>query len=190
MTARDDLILGKPPRLAPVETPPEELRQLFTPQPQRYGDRPRPLLMQTLLHNPAVARRFRPVPPEERLLSDREQELVILRTAWLCQVPFIWGEHVRLAKAAGMTPDEIERVTVGSSAEGWSEHERALLRAAEELRAEAMISDETWATLARTFDAARLIEVPALIGQYQTLGYIQNSLRIPLWDGNDGLESR
>jgi hypothetical protein len=50
-----------------------------------------------------------------------------------------------------------------------------------------MISDATWATLAETYDAARLIEVLSLIGQYQALGYIQNSLRIPLWEGNDGL---
>src|SRR5206468_1793784 len=119
--------VAQPPRIAPLAELPDELRQLYAPQPQRYGDRPKPLLILMLAHNPAVARRFRPVPPEERRLSDREQELVILRTAWLCKVPFIWGEHVRLAHAAGMTAEEIERVTVGSAAAGWTEHEAALL---------------------------------------------------------------
>jgi hypothetical protein len=189
---RDRMIRGKPPRVSRVVDPPESLRELLTPPPgaERYSGRIRPDLTQLMLHNPGVVRTYRPIPPEQRRLIERDQELVILRTAWLCQVPFIWGEHVRIGKAVGLTAQEIERVTEGSSAQGWSAHERALLRAAEELRGEGMISDETWDTLARTLDEAQLVELPALIGQYTTLGYIQNCLRVPLWDGNDGLASR
>jgi alkylhydroperoxidase family enzyme len=143
-----------------------------------------------MLHNPGVAKRFRPLPNEERTLSPRDQELAILRTAWLSRVPFIWGEHVRIAKEVGITPEEIERVTVGSTAPGWSEHDRAVLRTAEELRTEGAISDETWAVLAKTLDYGRLIELPALIGQYQALGYLQNALKAPLWPGNPGLSAR
>jgi alkylhydroperoxidase family enzyme len=190
MTARDEQILGKPPRLAPADLPPETAAEVLGPVPARYGDRPRPLMVMTILHNEAVARRFRPVPTEERSLAPRDQELAILRTAWLCQIPFVWGEHVPTGKAAGLTCAEIERITRGSAADGWSAHDQAVLRAAEELRADAMISDATWETLARTLSPAQLVELPALIGQYQCLGYLQNSLRIPLWPGNDGLESR
>jgi alkylhydroperoxidase family enzyme len=137
-----------------------------------------------------VARRFRPIPVEERRLSDRDQELAILRLAWLTGTPFVWGEHVRIGKKIGMTGEEIERVTLGSQAPGWSPHDAAVLRAVEELHGNAMISDATWAALAETLDAARLVELPILIGQYQALAYLQNSLRVPLWDGNDGLASR
>ena len=34
------------------------------------------------------------------------------------------------------------------------------------------------------------VELPILIGQYQTLGYLQNALRVPLWPGNEGLAAR
>lgn len=89
-----------------------------------------------------------------------------------------------------VTSDEIERVIQGSSAPEWPEHERAILRATEELRETAMISDATWAVLARSYNEQQLIELPIVVGQYQTVAYYQNSLRLRLRMGNDGLKSR
>ena len=123
-------------------------------------------------------------------LSARDRELLVLRVAWLCQAPFEWGEHVHIAKTAGISGEEIERITQDVNAPGWSEHDRALLRAVDELRADAMISDATWATLERRYDARQLIELVIVIGQYQTIAYYQNSLRVTLHEGNPGLKAR
>lgn len=123
-------------------------------------------------------------------LPARDRELVILRIGWLCGAPYEWGEHVHIGKTSGLRAEEIERITQGSQAPGWSEHERALLRAAEELHTRALISDETWATLAATYDERQLIELPIVIGQYQTVAYYQNSLRLSLTGGNRGLAAR
>lgn len=123
-------------------------------------------------------------------LAPRDRELAILRIGWLCQAPYEWGEHVLVAKKAGITSEEIERITQGSQARGWSAHDRALLCAAEELHRDAMISDATWATLAEQLDARQLIELPILIGQYQTVAYYQNALRLRLHGGNAGLKAR
>jgi alkylhydroperoxidase family enzyme len=120
----------------------------------------------------------------------RDRELLILRNAWLSQAPFEWGEHVRIAKGQGITGVEIQRIIEGSSAPGWSEHDRALLRTVEELHQDAMISDATWTVLARTLDEKQLVELPLLIGQYLTIAYTQNSLRMRLRDGNEGLSAR
>ena len=62
-------------------------------------------------------------------MTVRERELAVLRVAWLCRAPYEWGEHVELAKLCGVSAEEIERVTQGSSAAGWSDHECALLLA-------------------------------------------------------------
>jgi alkylhydroperoxidase family enzyme len=123
-------------------------------------------------------------------LERRDRELAILRIGWLCQAPYEWGEHVIVAKKLGIASEEIERITLGSQAPGWSEHERAILRATEELHADAMISDETWTSLLKTLDEKQLIELPILIGQYQTVAYYQNSLRLRLQGGNLGLKAR
>lgn len=123
-------------------------------------------------------------------LAPRDRELAILRIGWLCRAPYEWGEHVIIAKKVGLSSAEIERVTEGSYAAGWTEHEAAILRAAEELHDQAMISDTTWAALAKTLDERQLIELPALIGQYQAVAYYQNSLRLRPHEGNLGLAAR
>ena len=123
-------------------------------------------------------------------LSPRDRELAILRVAWLLQAPYEWGEHVWIAKTHGVTEDMIERVMRGSSADGWSERDRAIVRGVEELIQGAMIRDETWSVLAGEFDEKQLIEFVFLVGQYQTVAYYQNALRLQLRDGNQGLAAR
>ncbi len=97
---------------------------------------------------------------------------------------------MHIAKTVGITSEEIARITQGSQAALWDEHERALLRATEELRADAFISDDTWSTLAKKLDQRQLIELPIVVGQYQTVAYYQSSLRLRLHDGNLGLRAR
>ena len=122
-------------------------------------------------------------------LPARERELAILRTGWLRRAPFEFGEHAAFAKRLGMTADEIEQVKRGSAHPAWNEKDRAILRAAEELHADTMISDDTWSVLARHFDQKQLIELPFLIGHYTMVAYYQNALRIPMAEGNAGLKA-
>jgi alkylhydroperoxidase family enzyme len=123
-------------------------------------------------------------------LSLRDRELAVLRIAWLCQAPYEWGEHVRVGKRFGLSGDDIEHVIAGPDARGLDEHESAILRAADELHGDAMISDATWNTLAKRLNEQQLIELPIIIGQYQMVAYYQNSLRLRLHTGNFGLKAR
>jgi 4-carboxymuconolactone decarboxylase len=120
----------------------------------------------------------------------RERELAVLRIGWLSQSPYEWGEHVDIAQRHGLTREEIARVTGGSAAPGWSEHDAAILRGTEELLADYALADATWETLAKTWDEAQLIEFPMMVGQYVATAFVQNSLRIALADDNPGLSHR
>ena len=131
----------------------------------------------------------------QKYLSDcemdiRDRELAILRIAWLSQAPFEWGSHVKIAKRNGITSEEIERVIGGSSAPGWSKRDRAIVRAMEELHLDSMITDETWADLQEFYNDKKLIELVILAGQYKTVAYYQNALRLPLPEANMGLLAR
>ena len=123
-------------------------------------------------------------------ITPRERELAVLRCGWLCRAPFEWGEHIDIGKRYGLTAEEIERVTQGSSAPGWSAHEAAILRGVEELIGDQALSDETWETLAKTWDEQQLFEFPMMVGQYVATAFVQNSLRIRLADDNPGLAHR
>jgi alkylhydroperoxidase family enzyme len=123
-------------------------------------------------------------------LSFRDREFAVLRIAWLCQAPYEWGEHVLIGKRFGLTSDDVARVIDGPDAKGLDEHASAILRAVDELHGDAMISDATWHTLAKRLDERQLIELPIIVGQYQTVAYYQNSLRLRLHTGNAGLKAR
>jgi alkylhydroperoxidase family enzyme len=124
-------------------------------------------------------------------LPPRDRELVVLRIAWLCQAPYEWNAHVEMARRlTDLTATEIERIILGSTAHGWSPHDAAVLRAVEELMDDAMITDATWATLEKTYDERKLLELPVLIGQYLGVAYLQNAIRARLMPGHTGLSAR
>jgi alkylhydroperoxidase family enzyme len=203
IAARHESIIGHPLRVPPVRDPTHEQRELLGRPPgfERYIGRTPPGLNSgqpsevflVMAHNPGLLRQFRTMMPFfmlDGVLPPRDRELAILRAAWVRQIPFVWGEHVVIAKRIGMTSEEMDRVAEGSTAPRWGDHDRAIVRAAEELVDDAMISDPTWRVLAKTLNEAQLVELPLLVGQYLTMGYYQNSLRIRMWEGNEGLFAR
>ncbi len=123
-------------------------------------------------------------------IAPRERELAVMRVGWLCRAPYEWGEHVAQSKRLGISAEEIERVTVGAVAPGWTAHEAAILCGVDELIRDQMIGDDTWNTLAHTWSERQLIEFPTLIGQYVATAYSQNSLRVRLASGSKGLRER
>ncbi len=124
-------------------------------------------------------------------LPVRDRELAVLRIGWICQAPYEWNAHVDMAKRmTNITPEEIERIITGSSAPGWSAHDTAILRAVEEMISDAMITDETWATLVKTWNEPQLLEFPILVGQYLGVAFLQNSIRARLMPGHIGLAAR
>lgn len=198
--ARQEYILGKPPRLPAL--PPEER----SPAQQKVLEDISMVVVDGVRkpREDAVALEIVIRHAElycahlelgKRFLSDgemsiRDRELAILRIGWLSQAPFEWGAHVVIAKRNGISGEEIERVIEGSSASGWSDHDRAIVRAMEELHFDSMITDETWATLAESYNDKQLIELTILAGQYKTVAYLQNSLRLPLSPSKEGLTAR
>ena len=120
-------------------------------------------------------------------LSGRDRELLILRTAVNARSSYEWGQHVRISLAGGMERDEIDRVLDGPDADGWSAHEAALLRAADELHADSRISDETWQALAETYDTQELIEATMVVGHYTMLAGALNSFGVELDEGLEPL---
>jgi alkylhydroperoxidase family enzyme len=111
-------------------------------------------------------------------LSDRDRELLILRTAWHCHADYEWGQHVRIAGRAGVTDEEIARVVAGPDVPGWSGLDAALVRAADELHRDSCISDGTWKVLAENLGERQLIEVCMVVGQYHLVAYTLNSLGV------------
>lgn len=119
-------------------------------------------------------------------LPPRERELLILRTAWLCQAEYEWAQHVHIGRKAGLTAEEIDRVRQGPQAKDWDRFDACLLRAADELHAEQRIGDDTWKALAEHYEPLQLMDVVFAVGQYTLVAMALKSFGTPLDDGLEG----
>ena len=117
----------------------------------------------------------------------RDKELLILRTAWLSRGDYIWGRHNLIGQGAGLTEEQIGRITAGPDAAGWEDFERALLRAADELHTSRFISHPTWDKLAERYTEDQLREVVLIVGNYTQLAMFQNTLGALLEPDVEGL---
>ena len=119
-------------------------------------------------------------------IPHRQRELLILRTAWLSRGHYIWGRHNVMGQDAGLRKEEVNWVTAGPGAAGWSAFDAALLRAADELDRDAAISDRTWAELEARYDTKQLMDVVFTVGEYNLVSMALKSFRVQLDEGVEG----
>jgi alkylhydroperoxidase family enzyme len=118
-------------------------------------------------------------------LPAREREIAVLRTGWLCRSGYEWTQHVPIGQRAGLTDAEIAAIKVGASAESWSETDRALLTASDELHADHFISNATWAALKAHFSDKQCMDLVFTVGQYTQVSMILNSFGVQLDPGQN-----
>ena len=112
---------------------------------------------------------------------------MILRVGWLCQAGYEWGQHVVIGRRDGLSDEEIARIPEGPEAPGWSDLERALLRATDELHEDRFVRDATWSALCEHYDAKQLMDLLFTIGQYELVSMVLNTLGVQLDPGFGGL---
>jgi AhpD family alkylhydroperoxidase len=111
-------------------------------------------------------------------LPRADTELVILRVAHRCDCAYEWRHHERLAARAGLAPEAIERVRDAPDASAWTDRQRLLLVAVDELHDRRELGDRTWDGLAALLAPRELIELCMLVGHYEMLAMTINSLRV------------
>ena len=121
------------------------------------------------------------------VLPRRDAELVILRVAHLTDSAYERAQHVRMARDAGLSDDEIKRVAEGPAAPGWAPRQAALLRATDELHERRDLSDGRWDELCSHLSETERIELPMLVGHYEMLAMTLNTLRVEPDEPGKGL---
>jgi NAD(P)-dependent dehydrogenase (short-subunit alcohol dehydrogenase family)/alkylhydroperoxidase family enzyme len=113
-------------------------------------------------------------------LPRRETELVILRVAHNSACEYEWRHHEHLAVRSGLSDADVERVQADGTASdsAWTERQRLLLAAADEMHKERVIGDDLWGRLSEHFSDLELIELCMLIGHYEMLAMAIGSLGI------------
>lgn len=143
-------------------------------------------IFRTLAHAPKALTAFlgwgNYILSKRNALSPRDRELVILRTGYNCRSGYEWTQHKRIGLDCGLAEDEIARIKAGPGDAGWSDLDRAMLRATDELTTNHFVTDASWAALAPLGDKGRM-DLVMTVGQYTQVSMILNSFGIQVEDG-------
>ena len=125
---------------------------------------------------------------QRNTLPPRDREILILRIGWLAKAEYEWAQHVRIGKRVGLTDEDIRHIQQGPDADGLTDLDRMLLRATDELHADACISDATWNSLAKTYDMKQMMDLVFTVGQYNLVSMALNSFGVQLDEGLEGFK--
>ena len=142
-------------------------------------------IFRTLARAPKAFKRFMAwggyILSDANSLSARDRELVILRTGFNWKSGYEWAQHARIGLECGLTEAEITRSKRGPGAPEWSDNDRALLIATDELTADAFISDAAWKTLGGYSEEERM-DMVMTVAQYTQVSMMLNSFGVQLDD--------
>lgn len=117
-------------------------------------------------------------------LSERDRELVILRTGFNCGSGYEFTQHTRIGIDAGLSEAEIEAIKVGPDDPAWCENDRAMLRATDDLTRDHHVCDASWAALAFMTDKQKM-DLVMTVGQYTQVSMMLNSFGVQLDPGQE-----
>jgi 4-carboxymuconolactone decarboxylase len=170
------------PRLTTPRLDVVDETNLTEAQRDMLGSRANLNIYRTLAHHVDLYNRWSPLGQvllNGTSISPRHRELAMLRMGWLCQSPYEWSQHARIAKAsAGVSEAEIRAIAEAPDGALWSDIDRVVMRMADELRYDAMISDATWAELRKVYSDKQVMELLFTAAQYQLVSMALNTLGI------------
>lgn len=177
--------MAERPRIAPAtDLPPEVAAQLG----KAFGETQPLNIFRTLAKAPKMldaVQRMGGFLLSGKGLPPREREIVVLRVGWRAGSEYEFGQHTVIGRQAGLTDEEITRLTE-DSLEGWDDGDRLLVAMADDLHADDKVSDLTWAGLAERWTETQLIELLVLAGFYRLISGFLNSAGVELEDGTPG----
>jgi len=113
--------------------------------------------------------------------SRRLRELMILRTGLLHRSEYEWHQHLRMAREAGVTDEEIRELAAWQTSDAFGPEDRAALALTDAIVAGSVphaVSEE----IDRHFDHAQRIELTVTAAFYSMVPRILDALGVPIED--------
>jgi alkylhydroperoxidase family enzyme len=170
-----------PPRMPPVrpEDFTEETRAFFgrwTGGIFSNADK-NPVLL-TFAHHPKLAEVFSQF--NIHLLSTstlpvKQRQIAIMRTAWICKANYMWSSHLNTSVVCGLSPDMFRPIQVGADDPYFTEFERTVIRATEEIVRDRKISDTNWQALMAEWNNQQMLDFLFTVGAYVAIAGVMRS---------------
>lgn len=179
-------------RMAPLDLEQATEEQLEILKPWRTPEGRIFNLFSTFIKHPDMLRRWYPYGMHVMMkstLPERDREIVIMRIASLNESDYEWGHHRLIANRIGLSDEDLARVIKGAEADGWSEQDRLLIRAVDEMKAFAAMSNEVYDGLATFYNEKQMMDIVHTYGAYNLVSTCLNVFGIQLEEDVPGLET-
>jgi alkylhydroperoxidase family enzyme len=170
-----------PARMSPLRSEEfsDEVKQMFARWTQGpFKDADKNPVLKTFARNPQVADLFSPLNLHILLTNSvpvRQRQIAIMRTAWITRARYMWSSHLRTSMGFGLEPELFRPLQVGASDPYFTEFERTIIRATEELVNDRLISDANWQALAAEWSDQQMLDFMFTVGAYVLVAGVMRS---------------
>jgi alkylhydroperoxidase family enzyme len=117
-------------------------------------------------------------------LDPRLRELAILQVGYLARAPYEWSHHIKIAREFGVSDGDIRALIddTEGKANALEPLAKSVLLAAREMTNDMAISSATYATLQKSLDNERMVDLVMTISFYNAVVRLLGSLEIDVED--------
>jgi alkylhydroperoxidase family enzyme len=122
----------------------------------------------------------------ERELDPKLRELGQIRAGWACGSQFVFSQHCKAARDAGLTDDQVDAIPHWQVADCFSDLERAVLAYTDALALQhGRVPDGVFAVLADQLTEPAILELTYITGTYVMHAITTRALRLEFDDVDD-----
>lgn len=135
-------------------------------------------VLRTFAHHPVLANAFSPL--NVHLLSTntlpvKERQIAIMRTAWLTKATYMWSSHLNTSRVCGLSDEMYAPIQHGPDDPYFSDFERVVMRATEDLVRDHEVSEANWTALREQWDEKQILDFLFTVGCYVMVAGVMRS---------------
>ena len=126
-------------------------------------------VLKTFAHHPKLADLFSQLNIHLLLTSTlpvRQRQIAIMRTAWITKARYMWSSHLRTSLGFGLEPELFGPLQAGADDPYFTDFERTIILATEELVNDRRIGDANWRALSAEWNEQQLLDFMFTVGAY------------------------
>lgn len=108
-------------------------------------------------------------------LPVRQRQIAIMRTAWICGATYMWSSHLNTSLVCGLEADMFRPVQVGAEDPWFTDFERVVVRATDELVNEHEVGADSWRQLMAEWNNQQMLDFLFTVGAYVTIAGVMRS---------------
>jgi alkylhydroperoxidase family enzyme len=135
-------------------------------------------VLRTFAHHPQLANAFSPLNIHilsTNTLPVKQRQIAIMRTAWITKALYMWSSHLQTSVSCGLSTDMYGPIQRGADDPYFTDFERVVIRATEDLVNDRKISDANWHALMAEWDEKQMLDFLFTVGCYVMVAGVMRS---------------